>query len=745
MRLVHLVFALLLSAPPVALTHGQTSNADELLVVHCLLPGQVRQLGARTTYVSPRKPVRTTALDCRVRGGEYVLQGRANLKSALNVWLNAAEQGDAEAQVTLGEVFEQGLGVPPDYEAARFWYEQAATQGSPRAMTNLGNLFERGLGVTPDSRRAVQWYRRAAGLPDELPVMLEHTVDVAPVDSVLLKERADLQSAIAALEAEARQLRRDLEVSTRLLERVGTEARQAADLAREQGRSEGREENERQSSVEATALQAEYQRIIAGFQDSLVDRDIQIDMLNQTLASLKNEQADAQILEAQLRQLQKQLAEQQQRLQTSQQALSVSSETELGLRDTIAQQLDALAGHDQRAQVQVDKIETLLAQIAQLQANREAPQVAQPVAQQIVAGPSISLVDPILPSTRGLVKVSMPKVAGGAAAKRQIVGRVSAPAGLLTLSVNDTPVQPNAAGIFTHLMDVVSSTASVVITAIDQQGKRADLRFDMVRNTSSAAEAPAVGTNLDLGRFHALLIGNSRYHHLPQLQTPKNDVDRLESLLRERYGFNVDVLLDANRYEILSALNELRSKLTPQDNLLIYYAGHGELDRANMRGHWLPVDAEPSNTANWVSNVAITDVLNVIRAHQIMLVVDSCYSGTLTRSSLSQLDTGMTEQERRTWLELLAEKKARVVLTSGGLSPVLDIGGGAHSVFASAFLTVLENNVELMTGRSLYQAVAARVAHAAAEYEFEQIPAYAPIARSGHEAGDFLLLPTRIN
>ena len=66
-------------------------------------------------------------------------------------------------------------------------------------------------------------------------------------------------------------------------------------------------------------------------------------------------------------------------------------------------------------------------------------------------------------------------------------------------------------------------------------------------------------------------------------------------------------------------------------------------------------------------------------------------------------------------------------------------------MFASAFLTVLENNVELMTGRSLYQAVAARVAHAAAEYEFEQIPAYAPIARSGHEAGDFLLLPTRIN
>ena len=55
----------------------------------------------------------------------------------------------------------------------------------------------------------------------------------------------------------------------------------------------------------------------------------------------------------------------------------------------------------------------------------------------------------------------------------------------------------------------------------------------------------------------------------------------------------------------------------------MFYAGHGELDNANLRGHWLPVDAEPENTANWISNVAITDVLNAMAAKHVLVIADS--------------------------------------------------------------------------------------------------------------------------
>ena len=75
----------------------KNSNADELLVVDCLLPGQIRKLGTSHTFISPRQPVRTTAIDCGIRGGEYVSYDRADYRTALNVWLDSAKQGDAFA------------------------------------------------------------------------------------------------------------------------------------------------------------------------------------------------------------------------------------------------------------------------------------------------------------------------------------------------------------------------------------------------------------------------------------------------------------------------------------------------------------------------------------------------------------------------------------------------------------------------------------------------------------------------
>jgi hypothetical protein len=54
------------------------SAPESYEVVTCLLPGQVRQLGTQMTYLSERRPVRTTIEDCTIRGGEYVAGDRAN-------------------------------------------------------------------------------------------------------------------------------------------------------------------------------------------------------------------------------------------------------------------------------------------------------------------------------------------------------------------------------------------------------------------------------------------------------------------------------------------------------------------------------------------------------------------------------------------------------------------------------------------------------------------------------------------
>jgi hypothetical protein len=353
-------------------------------------------------------------------------------------------------------------------------------------------------------------------------------------------------------------------------------------------------------------------------------------------------------------------------------------------------------------------------------------------------------VEPALTRTRDIVAV-----ATAALGERRIVGRVTAPAGVVSVTVNDRTVEPNEFGVFTANVTMPEGELPVAVAAVDRQGKRAEARF-LLR--SPAAPAPAVAlaaaagrsarpAGVEFGNYHALVIGNNDYRTLPDLASPINDATDLARLLERRYGFKVTLLLDADRYQMLSALNTLRETLTEKDNLLIYYAGHGELDEVNQRGHWLPVDAERQSTANWIPSTAVTDILNIMRARQILLVADSCYSGALTRSSVGRLSTGMTDEERAHWLRTMATRRSRTALTSGGLAPVMDAGAGRHSVFAKALLDVLEANAEILDGQRLHREVAARVAYAAANLRFDQVPEYAPIRFAGHEAGEFFLVP----
>ncbi len=376
-----------------------------------------------------------------------------------------------------------------------------------------------------------------------------------------------------------------------------------------------------------------------------------------------------------------------------------------------------------------------------------AAQGAKPV-QVSQAGPEIAIIDPPLATTRGaqdlIAPISSPD-------NQVVVGKVKSEANLVMLKVNGTEVPVDSNAMFRVSVPVKNKETAVNVVAIDSKGERRTLTFNLVKGQELAAVAavPADPAIIDpgqlrvkFGEYHALVIGNSKYQFLPELMTAKNDAEKVSKMLAENYGFKVTTLLDASRYDILSMLNKMREDLTEDQNLLIYYAGHGDLDRVNQRGNWLPVDAEPDSTANWISNIQITDVLNAMTAKQILLVVDSCYSGTLTRAGMARLDSGMSPATRGKWIEKMAGKRSRVVLTSGGIAPVLDGGGGDNSVFARAFLNALDANSGVLEGQKLFQIVSTEVAGSAATADFEQVPQYAPIKYAGHEAGDFFLVPS---
>ena len=82
--------------------------------------------------------------------------------TALKEWKPLAGQGDADAQINLGLMYQNGWGVPQDDKEAVYWYELAAEQGDAKAHYNLGVMYDVGEGVPQDDKEAVRWYTLAA-------------------------------------------------------------------------------------------------------------------------------------------------------------------------------------------------------------------------------------------------------------------------------------------------------------------------------------------------------------------------------------------------------------------------------------------------------------------------------------------------------------------------------------------------------------------------------------------------------
>lgn len=246
-----------------------------------------------------------------------------------------------------------------------------------------------------------------------------------------------------------------------------------------------------------------------------------------------------------------------------------------------------------------------------------------------------------------------------------------------------------------------------------------------------ASAAPQAAEDIDFGQYYALIVGNNEYRHLQPLKNARRDAEVLSDVLKNQYGFQVTQLLDAEREDIITALDKFRLTLEEGDNFLLYYAGHGWEDEGADEGYWLPVDAAENKTVNWISVATITTKLRALAAKHILVVSDSCYSGKLTRGVKPILDNKLN------YIRKMASKKARTVMTSGGLEPVLDAGGKwGLSIFATAFMEALaERDESVIDTSTLFPEIRRKVMTAA-----NQTPEYADIRKAGHDGGDFLFV-----
>lgn len=263
--------------------------------------------------------------------------------------------------------------------------------------------------------------------------------------------------------------------------------------------------------------------------------------------------------------------------------------------------------------------------------------------------------------------------------------------------VNNVEVPPSEAGdILLKTLDLKNGS-NLVTLAIRENDKLIKesvysmLFIPQVKNISPYALNP--------GKYYALIVANGNYvsPEMPMLKRPVPDAKALREILMTKYTFepeDIYTLYDMRRDNLIMALDDIQKKLTPEDNLLIYYAGHGKMDEEAGIGYWLLSDASLSSRVNWFSNSALTDYIRAIKAKHVFLIADACYAGSIfySRGAMDEAPPSIMD---------IYKNKSRTAMTSGGTTEVND-----ESKFSEILLSLLrENTDQYLTSSQLFRAI----------------------------------------
>ena len=287
-----------------------------------------------------------------------------------------------------------------------------------------------------------------------------------------------------------------------------------------------------------------------------------------------------------------------------------------------------------------------------------------------------------------------------------------------------------ADGTFTKMMTLPPATLQkqVTIQATDNNGNKSTTQFYVTKklapNVLTASDQAAI-QDIAKGRYHALLISVQNYNPgIQPLANPHKDAENLAKVLTSRYRFNADDLImlkDPTRAELGLVMENLREKLNKNDNLLIFFSGHGVYDKEIGQGYWLLRDAEFKNSGTYTSNTTIKDYLRSINSQHTLLVTDACFGGSITKST-----DDFSEQ-------VIYKLPSRVAITSGNLEKVPD-----KSVFMKYFLERLrDNDVKYLPARDLYASFYKAVIRNPGE-SGPQLPQYSNLINTGDQGGDFI-------
>ncbi len=307
-----------------------------------------------------------------------------------------------------------------------------------------------------------------------------------------------------------------------------------------------------------------------------------------------------------------------------------------------------------------------------------------------------------------------------------IIGEVIDKEAIKFVSVNSEMLVPNEHGYFTTNLKLQLGENSIKFMTIDEEENI------LIQSLTITYVPPVISLEDRIRReskYYALIIGIDEYADdgINDLDYPIQDAEKLYSSLTSNYTFshfNTRLLKNPTRNDIIRELDNLRDVVSPLDNVLIFYAGHGYYDEKGRIGYWWPADASRETTASWFRNSTLVDYLRVIDSKHTLLITDACFAGSIFKAR------SITMEQDNAY-ERIYDLRSRKAMTSGSLTEVPD-----ESVFIKYLILRLnENDAKYLSTDELFSRIKMAVTS-----NSRVVPRYSDIKNVGSEGGDFIFL-----
>ncbi len=311
--------------------------------------------------------------------------------------------------------------------------------------------------------------------------------------------------------------------------------------------------------------------------------------------------------------------------------------------------------------------------------------------------------------------------------KMNLVGKAVDSSKISFVSVNSEIQSMTESGIFTTELSLQPGDNQILLVAMDEKENLNELIFQVeyIPLVPTLAEKISEGST-----YYGLIIGIDQYRdkEISDLDNPISDAKSLYETLVTNYQFeeeNMRFLKNATRAVIIRNLDELARTITQEDNLLIFYAGHGWWDKNSKNGYWLPADSHRDEKTNWFRNSTLVDYLKDIHSKHTLLITDACFGGSIfqTRSAFGS---------REKAYEKLYELNSRKAMTSGNISEEVP----DNSKFTEYLIRELKKNKgTYLSAEELFSNFNIIVAN-----NTDALPRFGEIRNVGDMGGDFIFL-----